>query len=261
MIGPLNESAVKLNGVSTLALLDTGSQVSCMSESFYNEKLSHVELQPLNTLLQVEGVGGNLLPYSGFVEVEMSFPGRVLGETKTLHGLLLVTPDTKYNSQCPILIGTNIISNCLQFHSNFVEEPKLPQAWKIAFQCMVKSNHALAKSVAVKTESCVSVQPNSSCMVNCVHDGAWLDARCLVMVEAGDISSVPGGLLVTPMIHQSSSVADKLPVLVTNCSERTITIPAKATIGHAMPVTIASQQVCSEQGKISMEELEKLLST
>jgi transposase InsO family protein len=258
LIGPLNETVVKLDGVSTLALLDTGSQVSCISESFYKEKLSHVELQPLNTLLQVEGVGGNLLPYSGCVEVEMSFPCRVLGETKTLHSLLLVTPDTKYNARCPILLGTNVIANCLKFHSNFVEESNLPQAWKIAFQCMVTNSHELSKAVEVKTESCVSVHPNSSCLVSCVHDGVWLDARCLIMVDASDASSVPGGLLVTPMIHQGNSVADKLPVLVTNCSERTITIPAKTTIGHAMPVTIASQQVCTEQGRISMEELEKL---
>ena len=70
--------------------------------------------------------------------------------------------------------------------------------------------------------------------------------RCLVMVDAGELTSVPGGLLVTPIVYQGDSITDKLPVLVTNCSERTITIPAKAAIGHAMLVTIASPQVCND---------------
>lgn len=258
LVGPLNETVIKINDVSTLALLDTGSQVSCVSESFFNEKLSHLEIQPLNTLLQVEGVGGNLLPYSGFVEVEMSFPCRVLGEAKTLHGLLLVTPDTKYNSRCPILLGTNVIANCLKFHTNFAEETSLPQAWKVAFQCMINKTNEMANGVEVKIDKSVSLLPNSSCLIQGLLEGSWLDDGCLVMVDASDLSSVPGGLLVTPMVHHSTSVADKLPVLVTNCSERTITIPAKATIGHAMPVTIASQQVCEEQGRISMEELAQL---
>ena len=258
LIGPLNESVIKLDGIPALSLLDTGSQVSCIAESFYKDKMSHIAIQPLTTLLQVEGVGGNLLPYSGVIEVEMTFPSRVLGEAKTLNGLLLVTPDTSYNARCPILLGTNVITNCLKFHENFLNEPSLPQAWKVAFQCMVSNVKEMSKSVDVKTENSFRIPSNSSCWVQCaIGDHCW-DKQCLVMVHAEELTSVPGGILVTPMVHQVGTMEDKLSVLVTNCSDRTITVPAKAALGQAIPVAIASQQTCREQGRVSMEHLQEL---
>ena len=69
LAGPANETYVKVNGKDVLALLDTGSKVSCISQNFYATHLSHLEIKsivnkqnlagPANktyTHCQVEGV-------------------------------------------------------------------------------------------------------------------------------------------------------------------------------------------------------------
>ena len=59
LVGPANETYVKVNGKDVLALLDTGSQVSCISQNFYETHLSHLEIKSLETLLRIEGIGGS----------------------------------------------------------------------------------------------------------------------------------------------------------------------------------------------------------
>ena len=78
------------------------------SNSFYSSHLSHVQLQPLNNILKIECADGNLLPYNGFIEVSISAPG--VPDSSGHQCLLLVVPDTPYNKNTPILLGTNIIS-------------------------------------------------------------------------------------------------------------------------------------------------------
>jgi len=136
IVGPANETFVMVDGVAALALIDSGSQVSCISQSFHDKHLPHHEINPLEHLIHIESAGGSSLPYSGYVEVDLTLPGKVLGEDKVLPSIFLVTPDTHYNSHCPVLIGTNIIAVCYAQHNNFLVEEHLPSAWKVAFLCI-----------------------------------------------------------------------------------------------------------------------------
>ncbi|VDI71011.1 Hypothetical predicted protein [Mytilus galloprovincialis] len=46
LCGPANEVSISINGIDTQALLDTGSSVSTISESFYNR---HMRFKPIES--------------------------------------------------------------------------------------------------------------------------------------------------------------------------------------------------------------------
>ena len=46
-----------------------------MSQSFYEEHLLHIPLEPLDNMLDIECAGGDQLPYLGFVQVRVASSG------------------------------------------------------------------------------------------------------------------------------------------------------------------------------------------
>ena len=71
LIGEANECVAYLNGHPCLALLDTGSQVTSISEQFYREHLSDQPMQPLKRLVRVVGAAGQEVPFLGYVELSI----------------------------------------------------------------------------------------------------------------------------------------------------------------------------------------------
>ena len=56
LIGRANEEQIIINGHPVTALLDTGSQVTHVSEAFCQAK--GLQVNPLNQLVEIEGTGG-----------------------------------------------------------------------------------------------------------------------------------------------------------------------------------------------------------
>lgn len=61
-----------INDVQCTALLDTGATVSTLSEAFYNQYLSDVELHSLEEVINIECADGQLMPYLGYVCVDLT---------------------------------------------------------------------------------------------------------------------------------------------------------------------------------------------
>lgn len=91
------------------SILDTGSQITTVSESFHKIFLSSLPIQPIHALLEFEGAGGQSVPYLGYVEANISFPQTITGKEEDLMALVLVVPECHLNSKIPLLIGTNIL--------------------------------------------------------------------------------------------------------------------------------------------------------
>lgn len=73
-------------------LLDTGSQVTTIPQSFYEENLSDHSLKPLENLLEV-GANGQAVPYLGYIELTLKFPKAFIGTEVEVPTLALVVPD------------------------------------------------------------------------------------------------------------------------------------------------------------------------
>ena len=92
-----------VNGKSVTALLDTGSQLTRMSQDYC--QAMGIPIHPITQLVQIEGTGG-ILKNVGFIKAKLSFPmGTHVFEAEDL---LLVLPTTEYQKRVPVTIGTSL---------------------------------------------------------------------------------------------------------------------------------------------------------
>lgn len=108
LIGSANETSVFINGTLTKCLLDTGSMITTISESFFRS------LDPKPTLCQladfsldITGANGSKLPYLGYSVLDVSFPSFTSNNVSVP---ILIVPDTEYSQTVPLIVGTNILN-------------------------------------------------------------------------------------------------------------------------------------------------------
>uniref|UniRef100_A0A8C4XVS7 Peptidase A2 domain-containing protein n=1 Tax=Gopherus evgoodei TaxID=1825980 RepID=A0A8C4XVS7_9SAUR len=94
LIGPQAIVPVSIEGRLCEALLDSGSQVTILYESYYREHLQHLPLHPLSGLT-VWGIGCDSCPYRGYILLNVQFPKNVVGINQEIETLALVCPDPK----------------------------------------------------------------------------------------------------------------------------------------------------------------------
>ena len=117
LIGSCPVIDIRLGGVLTRCLLDTGSMVTTVTESFFRQ---HVQPQTTETMqpcdwLQLKAANGLAIPYLGYLELDLE----VLGKTLPKIGVLVVRDalDATTRQQkisVPGLLGMNAISPCYQ---------------------------------------------------------------------------------------------------------------------------------------------------
>ena len=126
LIAPANEATVIVEGQKFPALIDSGAQLSTMSEALVQAlKLS---IHKLNTLIEAEVSGGSTVPYVGYVEARLKIPG-IAAMNKD--SLFMVSNNSPYMNRVPIQLGTLHIRwtiNC----ATKDELDKLSTAWKTA---------------------------------------------------------------------------------------------------------------------------------
>ena len=124
LIGPTNETFVKIEGKPYLALIDSRAQLSALPELLV--KKLKLQIHSLNTIIKAEAMGGgSLVPYSGYVEANLSIPGI---KAMNKDSLFMVVKDTKYTNRVPVQIGTLHINAAL---ASVIREEygKLPITW------------------------------------------------------------------------------------------------------------------------------------
>ena len=65
-----NESTVIINGLKTSALVDSGSEITTVSDEFYKEMIPQPYLHPMEEF-KIQGASGNTIPYSGVILCEI----------------------------------------------------------------------------------------------------------------------------------------------------------------------------------------------
>lgn len=86
---PCDEATAWLNDVQCQCLLDTGSQVTCISQSLYQQCLSHRKLHSISDVLEIEGAAGQLVPYLGYITVDVKFLKEQCGTNAIHHNVSL----------------------------------------------------------------------------------------------------------------------------------------------------------------------------
>ena len=96
------------DGQETTAQIDSGVQVSSVSSQFCKDLALQIQL--LGQLLELEGTEGAVIPYLGFVEVNLQIPEIT---SYNVDVLLLVIPTKIYSKMVPVVVGSKIIDRAL----------------------------------------------------------------------------------------------------------------------------------------------------
>lgn len=96
--------------METNALVDSGSMITTVTDEFYSSLSPCPKLMSFGDLnLDVQGAGGNQLPYLGYIEADIQVSFLPNCEIQVP---VPVVPVTEYGLRVPVIIGTNVIRLC-----------------------------------------------------------------------------------------------------------------------------------------------------
>ena len=101
---------VVFSGVHVPCLVDTGSMVSTITESFFQQQFSSWDQDRLRSCnwLQLRAANGLEIPYVGYLELNVVLCGKVIPRC----GVLVVKDPPGTVSSVPGILGMNVIRNC-----------------------------------------------------------------------------------------------------------------------------------------------------
>lgn len=241
-----------MNGISCTALLDTGATVSTISEDFYNTHMSHLPLQPLQDLIDIECAGGQNLPYQGYVDLIVTVEEAGMEEQPAL---VLVTPTTRYSAQVPVILGTNVLShfqsNCRKTYGDrYLQKAQLSTPWMLAFRCMAIQeralNHADGRLGVVKcaTTERIVIPCNRAVTVDGLVDDSISCTPRLAMLHPTKKTVLPEGVEVMPVLlrYPGNSEQAAVRVEIANPTDVPVVIQPRAVLCELQQVEIEESQ-------------------
>ena len=103
----------------------------------------------IDNILKLECADGKSMPYFGYIQVELKSTALPV---ECIHNcILLVVPGTEYNTNVPILLGTNVLVEFLNtckesLGDKFLQSANLHTPWYVAFRCLVVRERGLKKN-------------------------------------------------------------------------------------------------------------------
>lgn len=229
MIGGRYEAYVYLNDVKCPCLIDTGAQVTIVSDSFHRDHLSHLPIEPLANILTTEGAGGHQIKYTGYVMMDVSFPEELDASKGCYPTPVLVSPETVYTKEIPLILGTNILRRMNTIPQLFnSKKDKVPDATSLhhtfvtAYRSvMVHTNDPDGVLGAVHPLNKTTIAAGSTGQIPVKVKPGLLQDSIGVLVQSSE--NIPGGLLVKEGVVTMSATG-RIHVPVVNTSSRPITL-------------------------------------
>lgn len=235
LVGSRCTAEVDIAGHTHQCLLDTGSQVTTLPVSFYNKHLHNQPIQPLHDLLHVEGAAGQKVPYLGYVNIFVKFPKDFAGENFEVSTLALVVPDAHPDIPATVLIGMNTLEPLYEL---YLDEPEEFQPSCHGYRAVLKTLRLSHQQKDDGNDNLGVVRLSKAPV--CVPAGHTVVIEGFAKVSSPSSSSallrhptstLPGGLCVsTCLVTLPARSPYKVPVVITNESERDTFIPSYSVI-------------------------------
>lgn len=239
LVGTKSTAKVHIKGEEVSCLLDTGSQVTTVPRSFYEQHFPEQDIKPLHDLLEVEGANGQSVPYLGYIEMTVTFPKEFIGASMDVNTLALVVPDIRATSQSLVLIGTNTLDVLydMYFEAGLTRHQPIPHGYRAVLKCLElrqkQTNNSQPSVVTLQGRSSKVIPAGETVVVEGVALAYCLQNEKFVVIEQPSLPSLPGGLLVTAsLVDIPQQRPYKLPVVISNESDHDIVIPAKCAIAE-----------------------------
>lgn len=264
-VGKCPEKTVKLEGSSCRCLIDTGSEVSTISESFFHDLLqSKPALHDVTKWLRVSGANHLDVPVVGYIQVTVEIDGETIPDV----GFLVVKDPTDEHSkrkklQVPGILGSNTFS--LLKHQKGTESvdsnnSHIEQILSIYETSVNVLSDKEVSIVTVGGKDTVKVPANSVIVVQGVIDASRLS-------EGSDIAirplhthegSVPRNIMV---IDTFATITNKrVPVRIANLGYEDVWLKPKMRIGVAQKVDVVQDCTSDTDCNITVHENEIFVS-
>ena len=215
-------------GTRATALIDSGSQVTTVSEMFYNSLHDKPDLLNMSDYnLTVTGPDGRSIPYLGLIEVTVK-TDFLQGEE--VEALALIMPNTEYNRQVPIIVGTNVIRT---YQSLYSEESDIPLQWKAAFMA-IRDDYA--GSVRSTNKMPIEIQPMETITISgLVRKQKNINSA---VTEPTDRASSKLGVCPRVVALDKPGKNARVPVRVFNMSAKVLTLQPKSILRQLHEVKV-----------------------
>ena len=247
LIGHSNESRVTFCGIDANALVDSGSQITTITEEFYNSLSPRPHLWSLEELdlnLKVQGAGGHDIPYIGCILADVQVP---FMPNCTIKVGVLVVPATDYGLEVPIILGTNVISRCRRTCDC---ETAVPDNWKNAFAACHTESAGIVKSTIKVT---IKLKPNDSITLS----GMVRNCRQIVSAVTETAKGVSSRLGVCPRVVKLDPKGknQRVPVKIFNVSAREVQIEPRTPLCELQEVQVLRNlEFASKENTVGTQE-------
>lgn len=221
LIASSPQVVIKLAGVNVKCILDTGSMVSTISESFFRQNFQD-KLKSCHWL-ELRAANGLEIPYLGYLEPDVE----VLGCLIPRRGVLVVKdpPAQVTPPEVPGILGMNIIKGCYQglirqcgpeqFDLSAVVEPSGPwlPAFQFCQQAEVQSSPSRSCLARLRGRKRVCIPAGSTRIVAATCSAVFGTPRSILVEPLSPDYCLPAGLLVSSALVRVVRGTAYIPVV------------------------------------------------
>ena len=229
-----------LNGVVSVALWDTGAQVSIVSHEWIEKNLPNVNVNSVESLvdcnnLDLKTANGTTLPFDGWVDLDFKLFG-----TNHNYGINVPFLVSKSPLDLPI-IGYNVIEEITQSatHAN-----KQDSYVEVLSSCMVgikrdnvealvnfiKAEKPCVLSVLKTTKRDITIPPNQETRISCHANIGPIEKVLPVLFEPELECPKASGLEISETLTTVSR-GSRVNICVSNPTNHSITLPKRTVLG------------------------------
>ncbi|KAL4007870.1 hypothetical protein ACER0C_001722 [Sarotherodon galilaeus] len=258
---------VLISGVTVPCLVDTGSMVSTITESFFLMHFAPWGQERLQSChwLQLRAANGLAIPYIGYLELSVLLCGKEMPSC----GILIVKDPPGATPSVPGILGMNVIRRCYQelfgaFGGSLFNSPSVSQAPRPVLEALHQCHQSAAQAPedragTVKVQGPRAVRiPGGVMQLVATTCSQQLSGQS-VLFEPPE-SRLPVGLLASPCLVQVDKGVAYIPVTNVGTAEavlhpRThlgvisqatvVSLPAGVSEEHSFPITVSSHTTSS----------------
>ena len=262
-VGECPVVSVCLGGQNVHCLLDTGAQVSTITETFFREHFAgERDLEDVSTFIRITGSHGLDIPYLGYVELPLTVEGEEFGGM----GFLVVRDPVdqtmrKRKLLVPGVLGSNVLRDLRKS-----TEGRASQAIKadsvlgsvLALYGEVRASSTeatLTGRVRIASRSPILVPAQSLRVVEATVRPARKGEVYTAVIEQYACFTGPSGFALAPSVVQVMDTG-RVPIQVANFSNEDFYLSPRATVGALVEASLDPETCVSElqDGTVFIEE-------